>query len=83
MTGNLTNTVLSLLDTLSGSHPPTEGANARLKKTLKLIVGFFAGCVAGAAAVSLLGDWAWSLPVVLAGAAVARHGTLRRRKDEA
>ena len=83
MTGNLTNTVLSLLDTLSGSHPLTEGANARLKKTLKLIVGFFAGCVAGAAAVSLLGDWAWSLPVVLAGAAVARHGTLRRRKDEA
>src|SRR6267378_1223972 len=79
MTGNLTNAVLSLLDTLSGSHPLTEGANERLKKTLKLIVGFFAGCVTGAAAVSLLGDWAWSLPVVLAGAAVA-CGVLRRWK---
>jgi uncharacterized membrane protein YoaK (UPF0700 family) len=56
---------------LSRSQPLMEGANERLKKTLKLVVGFFAGCVAGAAAVSLLGDWAWSLPVVLAGAAVA------------
>ena len=82
MTGNLTNAVLSLLDTLSGSHPLTEGANERLKKTLKLIVAFFAGCVAGAAAVSLLGDWAWSLPVVLAGAAVA-YGVLRRWKEGA
>ena len=69
MTGNLTNTVLSLLDTLSRSHSLTDGARERLKKTLKLIVGFCAGCVAGAAAVSFLGNWAWSLPVVLAGAA--------------
>jgi uncharacterized membrane protein YoaK (UPF0700 family) len=71
MTSNLTNTVLSLLDTLSRSHSLTDGARARLKKTLKLILGFLAGCLAGAAAVSLLGDWAWSLPVVLAGAAMA------------
>jgi len=72
MTGNLTNTVLALLDTLSRSQPLTEGAHERLKKTWKLLVGFFAGCVAGAAAVSLLRNWAWSLPVALAGAAVAR-----------
>jgi uncharacterized membrane protein YoaK (UPF0700 family) len=71
MTGNLTNTVLSLLDTLSGGRPATEGAEERLKKTLKVLVGFFAGCVAGAVAVSLMGDWAWSLPVVLAGVTVA------------
>ncbi len=71
MTGNLTNTVLSLLDTLSRSQPLMEGAHERLKKTLKLVLGFSGGCVAGAAAVSMLGDWAWSLPVVLAGAAVA------------
>ena len=49
-----------------------EGANERLEKTSQLVVGFFAGCVAGAAAVSLLGDWAWSLPVVLAAGAVLR-----------
>ncbi len=71
MTGNLTNSVLSLLDTLSGSDPLMEGANERLKKTLRLVVGFFAGCIAGAAAVSWLRDWAWSLPVILAAAAVA------------
>lgn len=71
MTGNLTNTVLALLDTPSRTQPLTEGAHERLKRTSKLLVGFIAGCVAGAAAVSLLGDWAWSLPVVLAAAALA------------
>jgi len=71
MTGNLTNTVLALLDTLWRAQPLTDGADERLTRTLKVLVGFFAGCVAGAAAVSLLGDWAWSLPVVLAAAAVA------------
>jgi uncharacterized membrane protein YoaK (UPF0700 family) len=71
MTGNLTSSVLSLLDRLSRRQPLKEGANERLKKTSQLVVGFFAGCVAGAAAVSLLGDWAWSLPVVLAAGAVA------------
>jgi uncharacterized membrane protein YoaK (UPF0700 family) len=68
MTGNLTNTVLSLLDTLSPSEPLTRGAKERLRKTVQLVVGFCTGCIAGAAAVSWLGKWAWSLPVVLAGA---------------
>ncbi|HXA86189.1 MAG TPA: YoaK family protein [Candidatus Dormibacteraeota bacterium] len=71
MTGNLTNTVLSLLDTLSGREPLIEGASERLKKTLGLVIGFLAGCIVGAAAVSWLGVWAWSLPVVLAAVAVA------------
>ena len=71
MTGNLTNAALLLLDRLSRSQPFTEDANEHLRTTLKLLIGFFAGCIAGAAAVSWLGDWAWLLPVVLAGAAVA------------
>ena len=71
MTANLTNTVLALLDTLSRTQPLTEGANERLKRILKVLAGFFAGCVAGAVAVSLLGSWAWSLPVALAAVAVA------------
>ena len=73
MTGNLTNTVLSLLDTLARRRPLTEGSEVRLKKTLKVVIGFFAGCVAGAAAVSWLGDWAWSVPFGLAGLAVLLH----------
>jgi uncharacterized membrane protein YoaK (UPF0700 family) len=71
MTGNLANTVLSLLDTRSGTRPLTTGAAERLKGSLHLLIGFFGGCVVAAGAVSLLGDWAWSFPVVLAGVALA------------
>jgi uncharacterized membrane protein YoaK (UPF0700 family) len=70
MTGNLTNAVLSLLDTLSPNLLLREGADERLKKTLKVFVGFFVGCLAGAAAVSFLGAWAWLPAVVLAGTAL-------------
>jgi hypothetical protein len=66
--------VLSLLDSVARSRPLSEGSGERLNKTSKLPVGFFAGCVAGAAAVSLLGNWAWSLPAVLAAAAVRVSG---------
>jgi uncharacterized membrane protein YoaK (UPF0700 family) len=71
MTGNLTKTTLSLLDTLSGSMPVMAGARTQLKKTAQLVIAFFVGCLVGAAAVSWLGEWAWSLPVLLAGIAVA------------
>lgn len=71
MTGNLTKTTLALLDTLSGSMPVKMEAQTQLKKTLQLVIGFFAGCLIGAAGVSWLGDWAWALPVLLAGIAVA------------
>ena len=71
MTGNLTNTVLSLLDTLSPNQPLMEGAAERLKRSLHLLGGFLVGCVVAAAAVALLGDWAWLFPVALAGGAVA------------
>lgn len=70
MTGNLTRTVLSLLDTESRTGPLMQNARKQLHDTLKLVLGFFAGCLAGAAAVSWLGEWAWSLPVVLAAVAV-------------
>jgi uncharacterized membrane protein YoaK (UPF0700 family) len=69
MTGNLTKTVLLLLDTLS-KRPVEDDARDQLRKTLQLIVPFFCGCLAGAATLSWLGEWAWSAPVVLAGLAV-------------
>jgi uncharacterized membrane protein YoaK (UPF0700 family) len=71
MTGNLTGGVLSLLDTLASSEPPLVPGAKELQKTLTLVGGFCAGCVAGVAAVSWLGDWAWSLPAALAGLALA------------
>jgi uncharacterized membrane protein YoaK (UPF0700 family) len=69
MTGNLTNAVLSLLNTISQreSSPPADAE--RLKASLELLGGFFAGCVAAGAAVTYIGDWAWAFPVVLAGIA--------------
>ena len=70
MTGNVTSSVLSLLDGLSRDQPLMDAPGGRWKKTLSLVAGFFTGCAAGAAAVSFLGEWAWSLPVVLAAAAV-------------
>lgn len=71
MTGNLTRTVLSLLDTESRTEPVMQNARKQPLDTLKLIIGFFAGCLAGAAAVSWLRDWSWLLPVVLAASAIA------------
>jgi uncharacterized membrane protein YoaK (UPF0700 family) len=66
MTGNLTNTVLALLDSRSRTHRLLAGDAERLRESLHLLIGFFGGCVVAAVAVSLLGDWAWTLPVLLA-----------------
>jgi len=71
MTGNLTNTVLSLLDRQSRTQPLMADDTERLRSSLPLLVGFFLGCVVAAAAVTYLGDWAWSFPVVLSGVAIA------------
>jgi uncharacterized membrane protein YoaK (UPF0700 family) len=71
MTGNLTNVVLGLLDLSSPGQPLIESDSKRLNGGLRLIIGFFVGCVAAAAAVTYLGDWAWLFPAGLAGVAVA------------
>jgi uncharacterized membrane protein YoaK (UPF0700 family) len=73
MTGNLTYTVLTALDTLSSDRPLMERNNDRLRQTASLLVGFFCGCVAGALAVTFVGDWSWSLPAALAGVAGVAH----------
>jgi uncharacterized membrane protein YoaK (UPF0700 family) len=70
MTGNLTNTVLWLLDRQSQTQP-LAGDAKQLTGSLHLLIGFFGGCVIAAAAVTYLGDWAWSFPVVLAAVAIA------------
>lgn len=71
MTGNVTNGVLALLDLLSRGKPSMDGAEERrLARSLILLLGFLAGCIVSAVAVFFLGDWAWSLPVLLSAAAV-------------
>jgi uncharacterized membrane protein YoaK (UPF0700 family) len=75
MTGNLTNTVLSLMDALSPGHQLLPVDSGRLKRSLYLLVGFLVGCVVAAAAISALGDWVWSLPVALAALAIAFETT--------
>jgi uncharacterized membrane protein YoaK (UPF0700 family) len=71
MTGNLTNAVLALVDSSSRTEPLMESNSKRLSGALHLLVGFFVGCVLATAGLMYLGDWAWSLPAALAGAAVA------------
>jgi uncharacterized membrane protein YoaK (UPF0700 family) len=71
MTGNLTNAVLSLMELAATRHPLLRGDAERLRQSLYLLAGFLLGCVVAAAAVSLLADWAWALPAVLAAAALA------------
>ena len=71
MTGNLTNAVLALMDSLSKHRALLPVDADRLKRSLHLLFGFLLGCVAGASAVSVLGDWAWSLPAVLSGVVLA------------
>jgi uncharacterized membrane protein YoaK (UPF0700 family) len=71
MTGNLTNTVLALMDRLSPGRKMMTADPGRLERSLYLLFGFLAGCVVAAAAVSTLNDWAWSLPTALAAVAVA------------
>jgi uncharacterized membrane protein YoaK (UPF0700 family) len=66
MTGNLTNAVLAVLDSSSRAKD-----SRALRSALQLLIGFFVGCVAGAAAELYLGDWAWSLPAAVAAMAVA------------
>jgi uncharacterized membrane protein YoaK (UPF0700 family) len=70
MTGNLTNTVLSLMDLLSRRRPFFPDDAGRLKRALPLLLGFLLGCIVAAAAVSVLGDWAWSLPVAVSAVAL-------------
>jgi uncharacterized membrane protein YoaK (UPF0700 family) len=70
MTGNMTFAWLTLLDKISGGKPLVKTTDVRMKETAGALIGFFSGCLAGAAAVTWLGNWSWLLPVVLAGIAI-------------
>src|SRR5215472_2401385 len=71
MTGNLTNTVLSLMDALPPRRSLMTVDAQRLSRSLYLLIGFLVGCVVAAAAIAVIGDWAWSFPAALAAVAIA------------
>jgi fumarate hydratase class II len=52
MTGNLTNTVLSLMEMLSKERPLMTVDTNRLKRSLHLLIGFLVGCLVAASALS-------------------------------
>lgn len=78
MTGNLTNVALSLVDRFLRTDPLMTHDDDRLIHSLRLIGGFFVGCVVAAAAIPLLGDWASLLPVLLAAGAIVLVATINR-----
>ena len=47
MTGNLTNSVLSALETLSPDRPLMTRDDERIRQTVTVLIGFFCGCVGG------------------------------------
>jgi len=71
MTGNLTNAVLSAMDLLAARNPLLPHDSTPLNRSLHRLLSFVLGCLVAAGAVSQMGDWAWSLPVALAGIAIA------------
>lgn len=69
MTGNLTNAVLAFVDRFSSNHLMAHDQE-KLKQSVQLLAGFLAGCVVAAAAIPILADWVWLLPVALAAVAI-------------
>ncbi len=67
----LTNAVLSLLNTIWRSEPADGERYRSIVGLPSSPARLLRGLLVAAAAVTNLGDWAWSLPVVLAGVAVA------------
>jgi uncharacterized membrane protein YoaK (UPF0700 family) len=62
MTGNMVVSVLALMDMTLNRSSDRADALQKWKATWPLLVGFLAGCIAGATAVSLAHDLAWLLP---------------------
>ena len=59
------------MELLSPQRPLMTADRGRLRRSVYLLVGFLVGCLVAAAAITMLGDWAWSIPSVLAAVAIA------------
>jgi len=63
--------VIALLSLLWPGLWTRDEAESKLKSTVPLVLGFFAGCAFGAVAATRLGAWAWGLPALLSILAIA------------
>ena len=70
MTGNVATSVIALAALFWPGPWTHQEAVGKLRRTVPLVFGFFAGCAFGAAAATRLGPWAWSIPALLALAAI-------------
>ena len=73
MTGNLTNATLTVMEILCRRGSVMAADAKRMTGSLILLAGFLVGCLVAAAVVSVMADWAWSLPLALAAMAIALH----------
>jgi len=72
MTGNVAGSVIAAL-ALAWSAPTRAEAEEKLRQTLPPVIGFFGGCVLGAATLAQVGPWAWMLPALLSLFAISRR----------
>jgi hypothetical protein len=63
-------THLSAMGMLYRGRPFIEEPAERLKASLPLLIGFVAGCMIAAVAVSSVADWTWILPLALSAVAL-------------
>jgi len=83
MTGNLTNTVIAIMDAIATRTRLIHGAQERLLTSVMPLLGFILGCVLGAAGLSLLDEWAWALPAALSAAVYVGAIVTTTRTSEA
>jgi len=63
--------VMTLMQLSKSRGALNDDSADHLKQSLLLLVGFLAGCLVAALAVSFFNDWAWFLPAALAALAIA------------
>jgi uncharacterized membrane protein YoaK (UPF0700 family) len=83
MTGNLTHTVIAVMDAVSTGTRLVHGPDERLMTAVVPLIAFIFGCVLGSTALSLLHEWAWALPAAVAAAAyIGSIATARLMKSD-
>lgn len=70
MTGNVVNSVISLLDSLNKEGVAREASREKLRHATAVLAGFFGGCVIAGLSVKVIGHATWLLPITLSAYAL-------------